>query len=168
MMNSSDSNLQREIVVYLKIWKKVKKAKVIRYISKRLGASNAESVTILHQLIDLGIIHQILDNSIEPPVIFIKSGKKVVIETEKKIILEIEKKYEIKEAFESLKVFEAFNKSSKPFSKTTMQEIIDDTGFDFRTVNGRLRQLINDEKISKPKKFQYIIEEFKKNKKITS
>ena len=164
-MSSSDSNLQREIVIYLKIWKKVKKAKAIRYISKRLGASNAEAVTILNQLIDLGIIHQTLDYGSEPPVIFVKSGKKTILETEKKTIFEIEKKYKLKEDFEISKVLEAYKKSSKPFSKKTMQEIINDTGFDFRTVNGRLRQLINNEKISKPKKFQYVIEEFTKNRK---
>ena len=164
-MSSSDSNLQREIVIYLKIWKKVKKTKVIRYISKRLGASNVEAVTILNQLIDLGIIHQIIDYGSDPPVIFVKSGKKTILETEKKAIFEIEKKYKLKEDFEILKVLEAYNKSSKPFSEKTMLEIINDTGFDFRTVNGRLRQLINNEKILKPKKFQYVIEEFKKNRK---
>jgi len=45
-MSNSFSNLQREIVVYLKLWTKVKKPKVIRYIMKRLGTSNSEAVTI--------------------------------------------------------------------------------------------------------------------------
>ena len=46
-MSGSDPNLQREIVAYLKIWKKVKKAKVIRYIMKRLKVSNNEARIIL-------------------------------------------------------------------------------------------------------------------------
>ncbi len=164
-MNSSDSNLQREIIVYLKIWNKVKKAKVIRYIMKRIGASNNEAKTILHQLIDLGVIHQSVDYTSEPPIIFVKSGKKAIPETEKKAILEIEKKYKLKEDFEISKVLKAYKKSSTPFSKKTIQEIINDTDFDFRTVNGRLRQLINNDTIYKPKRFQYIIEEFKKDEK---
>ncbi len=161
-MSNSFSNLQREIVVYLKLWTKVKKPKVIRYIMKRLGTSNSEAVTILHQLIDLGIIHQSLDNSSKQPTIFIKSGKKNIPETEKKVFLEIEKKYKLKGEFEISKILEAYKKSSKPFSENSLQEIINETGFDFRTVNGRLRQLFNNEKIFEPKRFQYVIEEFKK------
>jgi signal recognition particle subunit SEC65 len=163
-MNSYDLNLQREIVVYLKIWKKVKRPKVIRYLMKRIGVSNTKAATILSELIDLGIIHQIVDYTSEPPTIFIKSGKKAILEKEKKAILEIEKKYKLKEKFEIPKVLEAYKKSSKPFSKKIIQEIINYTGFDFRIVNGRLRQLISNEQI-KPKKFQHIIEEFKKDEK---
>lgn len=161
-MSNSDSYLQREIVVYLKLWKKVKKAKAVRYIMKRLGASNSEAVTILHQLIDSGLIHQSVDYTSEPPIIFVKSGKKAILEKETKAILEIEKKYKLKEEFEISKVLEAYKKSSNPFSKKILREIINETGFDFRTVNGRLRQLINNEQI-KPKRFQYVIEEFKKD-----
>jgi hypothetical protein len=131
---------------------------------KRIEASNKEATTILHQLIDLGVIHQSIDYTSEPPIIFVKSGKKAISEKETKAILEIEKKYKLKEDFELSKVLEAYKKSSTPFSKKTIQEIINDTGFDFRTVNGRLRQLINNEQI-KPKRFQYIIEEFKKDEK---
>ena len=161
-MTDSFSNLQREIVVYLKLWTKVKKPKVIRYIMKRLGASNNEATTILHQLIDLGIIHQTLDNSSNPPTIFIKSGKKTIPEKEKQTILEIEKKYKLKEEIEISKILEAYKKSSTPFSENSLKKIINETGFDFRTVNGRLRQLFNKGQLSEPKKFQYVIEEFKK------
>ena len=42
---------------------------------------------------------------------------------------------------------------------------MNETGFSFRKVNGRLRQLINTGKILKPKKFQHVIEEYKKIKK---
>lgn len=163
-MSNSNYYLQREIVVYLKLWKKVKKAKVIRYIMKRLGASNKEATIILHQLIDLGLIHQSVDYTSELPVIFVKSGKKVISEKETKTILEIEKNYKLKEEFEISKVLETYRKKSESFSKKIMLEIINETGFDFRTVNGRLKQLINNEQI-KPKKFQYVIEEFKKDEK---
>ena len=81
---------------------------------------------------------------------------------ETKAILEIEKKYKLKEDFEISKILEAYKKSSTPFSENSLQEIINETGFDFRTVNGRLRQLFNNEKIFEPKRFQYVIEEFKK------
>jgi len=164
-MSSSDPNIQREIVVYLKIWKKVKKAKFIRYIMKRLKKSNNEAVIILFKLIDLGIIHQVIEYDSDLPVIFIKCGKNPILGKEKQVILEIEEKFKSKDDFEISKVLEAYKKSSKPFSGNTIQEIINETGFNFRKVNGRLRQLINAGEIFKPKKFQYVIEEYKKIKK---
>ena len=78
-MSGSDPNLQREIVAYLKIWKKVKKAKVIRYIMKRLKVSNIEATIILSELIDLGIIHQIIEYDSDIPVVFVECGKKPVL-----------------------------------------------------------------------------------------
>ena len=71
----------------------------------------------------------------------------------------------LKDDYEISKVLEAYKKSSKPFSGNTIQEIINESGFNFRKVNGRLRQLINTGKIFQPKKFQYVIEEYKKIKK---
>ena len=164
-MSSSDPNLQREIVAYLKLWKKVKKAKFIRYIMKRLKVSNNEAVIVFFKLIDLGIIHQIIEYTSDLPVIFIKCGKKSIFGTEKKVFLEIDEKFKLKDDYEISKVLEAYKKSSKPFSGNTIQEIINETGFNFRKVNGRLRQLINTGKIFQPKKFQYVIEEYKKIKK---